>query len=99
MISLNAKKEACKKILTAEGFLHVFEWKEEPNFKYDEHSHKDRVSFFVVKGSIKFSYTGVKDIEIIAGDRVDVNPHEDHTAKVGSHGCRFVVGEMIKGDS
>ena len=33
------------------------------------------------------------------GDRFDVIPGKSHTAQVGPNGCRYVVGEMIKGDS
>lgn len=76
----------------------MFEVSDEPNETYEEHMHKGRVSFFVVKGSIEMMIDGTPR-KLIAGDRIDVPVGVPHTAKVGIEGCSYVVGEDILGDS
>ena len=84
--------------LKVEGFSHVYEWTDEPNTEYEEHSHKGKVSFYVVKGSIVMNIAGVSKM-LQVGDRMDVPVGVRHTAKVGPEGCTFIVGEEIKGAS
>ncbi|MEK7505673.1 MAG: cupin domain-containing protein [Patescibacteria group bacterium] len=84
--------------LEKEGFKYVFEWTDAPGTEYPSHSHKDKVSIYVVSGSIDFNVEGNK-ITVDKGSRFNVPPGKEHTAKVGAYGCSFVVGEMIKGDS
>ncbi len=83
--------------LKSEGFTHVFEWHDEPNTSYSEHAHKGKVSFYIVRGSVKFS--GGIDKTVKAGERFDVPPGVPHSAIVGPKGCDWVVGEEIEGDS
>lgn len=90
--------EHVKKQLRSEGFPYVYEWQDAPNTEYPSHRHKDKVSFFVVNGSIDFQLQG-KVVSLKNGDRFDVPVGEKHTAKTGKEGCCFVVGEMIEGDS
>ena len=47
----------------------MFEVSDEPNETYEEHMHKGRVSFFVVKGSIEMMIDGTPR-KLIAGDRI-----------------------------
>lgn len=90
--------DSYKKELEKEGFKHIYEWTDEPNTEYKSHKHKDKVSFYITRGSIILSIEG-KEINLKEGDRFDVPPNTEHIAKVGSNGCSFIVGEMIKGDS
>ena len=90
-------RQALRK-LKEEGFKHVYEWRDEPHVEYPEHAHEDRVSFYIIEGSLTFRING-ETIELNKGDRYDVPPKTNHTAKVGPEGCSFVVGEMIEGDS
>ena len=92
------EKEKYKKQLAAEGFKHVFEWTDAPDTEYKEHAHKDRVSFFLVEGGLSMTLGG-KTIIIQVGERMDVPVGVKHTATIGPHGCTFIVGEMIEGDS
>lgn len=89
--------QSLKKQLIDEGFIHVFEWHDEPGVVYEEHAHKGKVSFFVTKGSVTFT-SGINK-QIKAGERFDVPVGVKHTAIVGSEGCDWVVGEMIEGDA
>lgn len=79
-------------------FLHVYEWSDGPNIEYPKHSHKGKVSFYVVEGSIVMDVDGVRST-VKKGQRLDVPVGCPHTAKVGTEGCTFVVGEEIEGDS
>jgi quercetin dioxygenase-like cupin family protein len=90
--------ENFKQKLKSEGFVHVYEWTDSPNTIYPEHSHKGRVSFYIVKGSITMNIDGIEHA-IYEGGRIDVPINAPHTATVGPYGCTFVVGEDIKGDS
>ena len=99
IMNLDKTISECKRTLSAEGFPYVYEWKDEPNFEYKEHSHKDMVSFFVVDGSIHFTYSNGEVMELITGDRIDVIPKQPHFAKVGQQGGHYVIGEIIEGDS
>jgi predicted nucleotidyltransferase len=83
--------------LKEEGFSHVFDWHDEPNTEYPEHSHKGKVSFYVLKGSVTFS--GEINITVNSGERFDVPVGVKHSAIVGPDGCDWVVGEEIEGDS
>ncbi len=93
------KAEECKNILKSEGFLHIFEWKDEPDYVYSEHSHRDKVSMYILDGELFFKYNSGDEQRLKEGDRLDVQPNKKHTAKVGPAGCVYVVGEMIEGDS
>lgn len=79
-------------------FSHVYEWTDEPNTIYEEHAHKGKVCFYVVEGSILMNIDGVHST-IKKGERLDVPVDHPHTAKVGTEGCTFIVGEDIEGDS
>jgi len=87
-----------KETLEKEGFKHIYEWTDQPNTAYSSHIHKDKVSLYITDGEIEISIGG-ENIKLTKGDRFDVPPHTEHTAKVGPRGCSFFVGEMIEGDS
>ncbi|MEN9852618.1 MAG: hypothetical protein RI996_561 [Candidatus Parcubacteria bacterium] len=94
-----SKVEEYKTTLKQEGFKHIFEWTDKADTVYEEHSHQDKVVLFIVSGDLYFTYVGDKEIRLIEGDRFDVTPKRNHTARVGSKGCKYIVGEMIEGDS
>lgn len=91
-------KEELMQKLRDEGFPHIYEWHDEPGTVYPEHSHKGKVSFYVLEGSILMNIDGIHTI-IRKGERLDVPVGHSHTAKVGTEGCTFIVGEEIEGDS
>ena len=86
-------------ILKSENFPHIFEWYDKPGTEYDEHLHQDKVSIFIMRGDLYFTYSGESETHLKAGDRLDVVPGKKHTARAGAKGCRYMVGEMIEGDS
>lgn len=83
--------------LREEGFSHVFDWHDEPNTEYSEHSHKGKVSFYVLRGSVTFS--GDINAVVKSGERLDVPVGVSHSAIAGPEGCDWIVGEEIEGDS
>ncbi len=89
--------EELKQKLISEHFPIVYEWSDDPNTVYDEHSHKGRVVFYVTKGSVAFSGGIQKTISV--GERIDVPVGVVHTALVGPEGCDYVVGQDIEGDA
>lgn len=93
-MNINEIKEKLKE----EGFKHIYDWVDKPNTEYPKHSHKDRVVFYVIQGSILMNFKD-KNVDLKSGDRFDVPPNTEHLAKVGVEGCTYVVGEMIDGDS
>jgi quercetin dioxygenase-like cupin family protein len=90
--------ERCIQALEKEGFLHVYEWQDKPGMVYPEHVHQDKVSIFVTEGSVELTIQN-ETHPLRAGDRYDISPQVPHSAVVGPHGCQYVVGEMIEGDS
>jgi quercetin dioxygenase-like cupin family protein len=91
-------KEALKGKLADERFLHIYEWHDEPGTEYPAHAHKGRVSMYILEGGLTFWF-GNEERTLVQGDRFDVPVGKEHVARVGSAGCTFLVGEMIKGDS
>ena len=88
-------KEYLKKVLETEGFPIVYEWTDAPSTDYAEHAHQGKVTFFVTKGSLEL-FGGIQK-KLVAGERFDVPVGVLHTAKVGSEGCAYVVGQEIAG--
>lgn len=90
-------KDYLKKVLETEGYPIVYEWVDKPNTEYAEHSHKGKVSFYVMKGAVTF-LTGITRT-VKAGERFDVPVGVTHTAKVSNDGCEYIVGQEIEGDA
>ncbi len=60
-------------------------WGNAPGDEYSLHSHPYHKVLYCVSGSIVF-HTDDGDIELHAGDRLDVEPGTDHAATVGPDG-------------
>ena len=90
--------ERCIQVLEKEGFLYVYEWKDEAGTIYPVHNHQDKVTIFVTEGTVEIVINGQSQ-SLKAGDRLDIPPQVPHSGVVGMQGCQYVVGEMIDGDS
>lgn len=84
--------------LKEEGFVHIFEWNDKPGEIYEPHSHKDKVSMYILDGGLVMQI-GDEEVVLKKGDRYNVPVGKEHTAEVGPEGCHYLVGEMIEGDS
>lgn len=87
-----------KQEMKERGFVHIFDWKDEPDTEYPAHEHQGPVTLYIVEGSLTFVF-GDETVDLSAGRWYDVPPGVEHTALVGPEGCTYVVGEMIEGDS
>ena len=66
------------------------EWGKAPGDTYDWHAHGYHKVLYCVEGSIVFHTKDSGDLEIHAGDRLDVEPGTDHAATVGPDGVRCI---------
>lgn len=93
------KQMSPKEILQSEGFVHVYEWHDEPETEYPKHQHKGNVSIFIENGDVTFNFSDGTTRGVRRGERFDVPVGLEHTGVVGTEGCDYIVGEMIEGDS
>ena len=75
--------------LFAEEGLTPHWWGNAPGETYGWHSHGYHKVLYCGTGSITF-HTRDGDIELRAGDRLDIPPGVEHAATVGSEGCRCI---------
>ncbi len=78
--------------LEKEGFSTVSEWQDEAGVVYPEHSHEEKIAFYVTDGSVTVEMRGVEKI-INVGERIDVPPNVPHSVVVGNEGCIVIIGE------
>lgn len=64
-------------------------WGNAPGDTYGSHSHHFHKVLFCLAGSITFHTRG-GDVELSAGDRLDLEPGTEHAATVGSDGVECV---------
>lgn len=62
-------------------------WGNAPGAQYEWHSHTYHKVLYCVSGSIVF-HTREGDVELEAGDRMDMEPGTEHAATVGPDGVR-----------
>jgi mannose-6-phosphate isomerase-like protein (cupin superfamily) len=61
-------------------------WGNDPGDRYGWHEHDRHKVLFCLAGSIVF-HTDDGDVELRAGDRLDLDPGTPHAATVGAAGC------------
>jgi hypothetical protein len=64
-------------------------WANGPDDRYGAHEHGFHKVLFCLSGSIVFHVDG-DDVELTAGDRLDLEPGTVHAATVGPAGCECV---------
>ncbi|HTG47527.1 MAG TPA: cupin domain-containing protein [Actinomycetota bacterium] len=72
-----------------EGCSPARAWGNGPGDRYGRHEHPVHKVLFCLEGSLVF-HTDDGDIELAAGDRLDLDPGTSHAATVGPDGCRCV---------
>jgi mannose-6-phosphate isomerase-like protein (cupin superfamily) len=73
----------------AEGCSAPSSWGNGPLETYGRHTHTYHKVLFCLSGSITF-HTQDGDVELAAGDRLDLEPETAHSATVGPRGCRCI---------
>ncbi len=76
-------------VFAAEGCSSPRSWGNAPSDTYGWHSHDYHKVLYCLGGSIVFHMRG-EDIELTAGDRLDLEPGTEHAATVGPKGCDCV---------
>jgi quercetin dioxygenase-like cupin family protein len=64
-------------------------WGNAPGDRYGHHAHDAHKVLFCLEGSIVF-HTDTGDIELTAGDRLDLPAGTPHAATVGPAGCECI---------
>jgi mannose-6-phosphate isomerase-like protein (cupin superfamily) len=72
-----------------EGCSPAHAWGNGPGDTYARHDHGYHKVLFCLSGSIAF-HTDDGDVQLTAGDRLDLEPGTAHAATVGPSGCRCV---------
>ena len=84
-------ESALRDELAREGF-DVFRWHDPPGAVYAPHSHDHDESLWVVDGEITFGADGT-DLCLGAGDRLMLPAGTVHTARAGTAGATYLIGE------
>jgi mannose-6-phosphate isomerase-like protein (cupin superfamily) len=90
MVQLN--EGTLRKQLEAEGFSHTFVWQDGPRAFYPDHTHVGLSAHIILDGEMTLTMKGASHT-YRAGDRCDVPAGAVHSAQMGPHGCRYLVGE------
>jgi len=77
--------------LSREGCSAPRFWANPPGDTYGSHSHGYHKVLFCLSGSIVF-HLAADDVELRAGDRLDLERGTEHAATVGPEGVRCVEG-------
>jgi mannose-6-phosphate isomerase-like protein (cupin superfamily) len=75
--------------LEAEGCSAPRPWSNGPGDTFGRHTHGEHKVLFCLGGSIVF-HLDRGDVELHAGDRLDLAPGTEHAATVGPEGCECV---------
>ena len=82
-------RDAALEAFRAEGCSAPRSWGNGPGDTYGRHAHGFHKVLFCLDGSITF-HLDDGDVELGAGDRLDIEPHTEHGATVGPAGCSCV---------
>jgi mannose-6-phosphate isomerase-like protein (cupin superfamily) len=86
--SVSGRDEAVR-AFTTEGCSAPRAWGNGPGDTYGRHAHDYHKVLFCLEGSITFHLTG-GDVDLAAGDRLDLEPRTGHAATVGPAGCSCI---------
>lgn len=87
-------KEEIKSRLQQEGYGTVREYNDLPNEEFPDHDHLVDELIVVLKGSMAIKMHG-KSYLLKAGDELYFPAKIIHSAKVGSDGCAYILGEKL----
>ena len=86
--SVDHRDEAVRAFV-AEGCSATRAWSNGPGDTYGRHAHAYHKVLFCLDGSITFHLTD-GDVDLAAGDRLDLEPGTEHAATVGPQGCSCI---------
>ena len=88
-MTATGRREVALAAFEAEGCSAARFWANDPGDRYGRHDHAFHKVLFCLAGSIVFHVAG-EDVELTAGDRLDLEPGPLHSATVGPEGCECV---------
>lgn len=78
--------------LHSEGFRHTYVWEDGADCSYADHTHPVETAHIILEGEMTLSVNG-RTTTYRAGERCDVSAGIVHSARMGSSGCRYLIGE------
>lgn len=81
-----------KQKLREEGFASVYVQEDRPRTFYPEHVHPVKTAHVILDGAMSITMEGKTHV-LKSGYRFDVPANIAHYAKIGPHGCRYLIGE------
>jgi uncharacterized cupin superfamily protein len=87
-----ADQKSLERQLHGEGFLHTYVWQDGPNAFYPDHTHATETAHIILDGEMTLTQGGETRTYRV-GERCDVANRAVHSAKMGPHGCRYLIGE------
>lgn len=85
-------EKSLEKALQAQGFATTYIWQDGPGVKYREHVHETETAHIILAGEMTLTMGG-RSQTFRAGERCDVPAGAVHSAEMGPHGCRYLIGE------
>jgi mannose-6-phosphate isomerase-like protein (cupin superfamily) len=85
----DADRSAALDSIAADGAGAPREWSSGPGDRFGWHEHPDPKILFCVAGAIVF-HTDGGDVDVDAGDRLDLEARTRHAATVGPTGCTCI---------
>lgn len=85
-------EQALANQLRSEGFSRTYAWRDAPGAFYPEHTHPTETAHVILEGEMTLTTNG-KSQTFRAGERCDVPAGAVHSARMGSQGCRYLIGE------
>lgn len=70
----------------------MFVWQDAPNAFYPEHTHETETAHIILSGEMTLTMDG-RSATYSAAGRCDVPASTAHSVKIGSQGCRYLIGE------
>lgn len=93
-IKINADIIKWQELFATDGYRQHWTHTDPPGYFYPEHSHPIDSAHVVLKGSMVV-HVGGTGHTLHEGDRFDVPKDVVHTAKIGPHGCTFLIGVRV----
>ena len=90
MASLN--ESSFRKQLESEGFSHTYVWQDASNAHYPDHTHAGLTAHIILDGEMTVTIHGAAET-YRPGDRFNIPAKTMHAARMGSSGCRYLIGE------
>ena len=78
--------------LRRQGFSRIYVWQDGARAFYPDHTHDGLTAHIILDGEMTLTMRGESRI-YRAGDRCDVPAGTIHAARMGSEGCRYMIGE------